>query len=423
MTIALLILGLALGAIGGAAVAARLARGARDRLRDELRAFGDDSRERMRDEMKAISADVLRQTGDSLAQRLADQRRAEEDRIAGEMRTRTEEIKGLMTPVSEKLGKVEGEIARLERERRQAQGELANMVRQLHEGVGGLRQETGNLVSALKRPSTRGAWGEIQLRNVIEMAGMVEHCDFLEQSTIRSDEGALRPDVLVKLPGEKVIVVDSKVPLDAYLAHLETSDEQERESQLARHARQTRDHITKLASKGYQRQFDGTPDLVVMFVPQDGIYQAALAADPSLIEYGVHQQVLMATPTTLIGLLRAVHYGWRQEQIAESARQIAETGRELHKRLATFVEPFAKAGRQLGSAVDAYNQAARSFDARLAPKVRELAELGASSGRETISPTLVEGSPHPPIAELRDGMQDEPEATDLLSVRALRASR
>ncbi len=400
MFVLLLIAGLVIGALAGAAVAGALARSGGERRREELDAISAENRERMRDEMKAISADVLKQTGDSLAQRLADQRRAEEERAAGEMAKRAEEIKGLVGPVNEKLGRVENEIGRLERERKQAQGELASMVRQLHEGVGSLRLETGNLVSALKRPSTRGSWGEIQLRNVIEMAGMIEHCDFLEQSTVLSEEGALRPDVLVKLPGGKVIVVDSKVPLDAYLAHLEAQSEEERDLQMTRHARQTRDHITKLASKGYQRQFDGTPDLVVMFVPSDGIYQAALAEDPALIEYGVHQQVLMATPTTLIALLRAVHYGWRQEQIAESARQIAETGRELHRRLAVFVEPLAKLGRQLNSTVDAYNQAARSFDSRLAPKVREIAALGASSGREVPEPAPIEASAQPPTVRL-----------------------
>jgi DNA recombination protein RmuC len=416
----MLIVGLIVGALAGAAVAGALTRSGRARMREELDAISTENRERMRDEMKAISADVLKQTGDSLAQRLADQRRAEEERAAGEMAKRAEEIKGLVGPVNEKLGRVENEIGRLERERKQAQGELANMVRQLHEGVGGLRQETGNLVSALKRPSTRGSWGEIQLRNVIEMAGMIEHCDFLEQSTVRSEDGALRPDVLVKLPGGKVIVVDSKVPLDAYLAHLEAQTEDERGVQMARHARQTRDHIAKLASKGYQRQFDGTPDLVVMFVPSDGIYQTALAEDPALIEYGVHQQVLMATPTTLIALLRAVHYGWRQEQIAESARQIAETGRELHRRLAVFVEPLAKLGRQLNSAVDAYNQAARSFDSRLAPKVREIAELGASSGRDVPAPAPIEASAQPPTVKLElepeePGPQRAPEG---LAIRA-----
>jgi DNA recombination protein RmuC len=414
LSVLLLIAGLVIGALAGAAVAGTLARFGRERLREELDAISAGSRERMRDEMKSISADVLKQTGDSLMQRFGDQRRAEEERAAGEMAKRAEELKGLVGPVNEKLGRVENEIGRLERERKQAQGELANMVRQLHEGVGGLRQETGNLVSALKRPSTRGSWGEIQLRNVIEMAGMIEYCDFLEQSTIQSEDGALRPDVLVKLPGGKVIVVDSKVPLDAYLAHLEAQTDDDRGVQMARHARQTRDHITKLASKGYQRQFDGTPDLVVMFVPSDGIYQAALAEDPALIEYGVHQQVLMATPTTLIALLRAVHYGWRQEQIADSARKIAETGRELHRRLAIFVDPLAKLGRQLNSTVDAYNQAARSFDTRLAPKVREIAEMGASSGRDMPEPVPIEASAQAPTVRLdfEVGETDPPGARD-----------
>ena len=192
--------------------------------------------------------------------------------------------------------------------------------------------------------------------------------------------------MLVKLPGGKVIVVDSKVPLDAYLAHLEAQTDDQRGVQMARHARQTRDHITKLASKGYQRQFDATPDLVVMFVPSEGIYQAALAEDPALIEYGVHQQVLMATPTTLIGLLRAVHYGWRQELIAESAREIAESARELHRRIARFVDPLAKVGRQLGSAVGAYNEAVGSFDSRVMPQLRRIEEAGAKSERELARP-------------------------------------
>jgi DNA recombination protein RmuC len=348
------------------------------------------NRERLRDELKAISVDVLAQTGESLAQRVGEARRAEQERASGEMARRTEEIKGIVKPVEEKLGLMQSEIGRLERERREAQGELAQMVRQLGEGVGTLRQEAGNLVTALKRPSTRGAWGEIQLRNVVEMAGMVSHCDFLEQPTIQTGEGILRPDMLVRLPGEKVVVVDSKVPLDAYLSSLEASGDEQRELHTARHARQTREHIAKLASKGYQRQFDSTPEFVVMFVPSDGIYQAALAQDPALIEYGVQQQVLMATPTTLIGLLWAVHYGWRQELIAESAREIAESARELHSRLGRFVEPFAKAGRQLDSAVSAYNEAVGSFDHRVIPQVRRIEEAGAASQREVRAPEAVE---------------------------------
>ena len=348
------------------------------------------NREQLRDELKAISVDVLAHTGDSLAQRVEEARRAEQERASGEMALRAEEFKGIVRPVAEKLGRMESEIGRLERERRQAQGELAQMVRQLGDGVGTLRQEAGNLVSALKRPSTRGAWGEIQLRNVVEMAGMVSHCDFVEQSTIQTGEGTLRPDMLVKLPGGKLVVVDSKVPLDAHLSALEAAGEDERELHAARHARQTRDHIAKLASKGYQRQFDSTPEFVVMFVPSDGIYQAALEQDPALIEYGVQQQVLMATPTTLIGLLWAVHYGWRQELIAESAREIAESARELHNRLGRFVEPFAKAGRQLDSAVGAYNEAVGSFDHRVIPQVRRIEQAGAASERAVDAPSAVE---------------------------------
>jgi DNA recombination protein RmuC len=348
------------------------------------------SRGHMRDELTAISVDVLAQTGESLAQRVAEARRAEEERATGEMARRAEEIKGVIAPVQEKLGRMESEIGRLERERRQAQGELAQMIRHLGDGVGTLRQETGNLVSALKRPTTRGSWGEIQLRNVVEMAGMVSHCDFFEQSTIQTGEGTLRPDMLVRLPGGKLVVVDSKVPLDAYLSALEASDEDERELHTARHARQTREHIAKLASKGYQRQFDSTPEFVVMFVPSDGIYQAALAQDPALIEYGVQQQVLMATPTTLIGLLWAVHYGWRQELIAESAREIAESARELHSRLGRFVEPLSKVGRQLDSAVGAYNEAIGSFDHRVIPQVRKIEQAGAASERKVMAPDAVE---------------------------------
>jgi DNA recombination protein RmuC len=339
------------------------------------------SRVQLRDEMAGISAAVLEKTAASLTRELTAQRRLENERAAGEMGKRAAELRGLVEPMKDKLGKVESQIELLERERREAQGQLGEMFKQLNEGISGLRSETGSLVGALRRPATRGSWGEIQLRNVIEMAGMVAHCDFTEQTTIESDSGRLRPDVLVRLPGGKLIVVDSKVPLDAYLSAMEATTDEERGLHLARHARQTRDHITKLASKAYQSQLESSPELVVMFVPSDGIYHAALSEDPALIEYGVDQQVLLATPTTLIGLLRAVHYGWKQELIAASAREIAETGRELHKRIARFVEPLARVGRQLGSAVSAYNEAVGSFESRVVPQLRRIEEAGATSGR------------------------------------------
>ncbi len=402
----LLIVGILLG---GACAALLLRRG--DGTRQQYQRQLD--QERTREELKAISLDVLRQTGDSLAERLEQTRRAEQERASGEMAARAEEIKGVVRPVQEKLGRMESEIGRLERERREAQGQLAQMIRHLGDGVGSLRQETGNLVSALKRPATRGSWGEIQLRNVVEMAGMVSHCDFVEQSTIQTGEGTLRPDMLVRLPGGKLVVVDSKVPLDAYLSALEAADDHERELHTARHARQTREHIAKLASKGYQRQFDSTPEFVVMFVPSDGIYQAALAEDPALIEYGVQQQVLMATPTTLIGLLWAVHYGWRQELIAESAREIAESARELHSRLGRFVEPFAKVGRQLDSAVGAYNEAIGSFEHRVIPQVRKIEQAGAASERKVQAPEAVEITARAITARLEPAAEDTRPVTPL----------
>jgi DNA recombination protein RmuC len=385
MTVVLLLLGILIGLILGAAGAAAVIKPNRERLRDEL---------------KSMSVDVLAQTGESLVQRLSDQRSAEEERASGEMATRTAEIKRLVEPVQEKLGKVESELSRLERERRDSQVQLSEMIRTLTQGTDTLRKETGNLVSALKRPSTRGSWGEIQLRNVVEMAGMVAHCDFVEQSTIQTPDGPLRPDMLVRLPGGKLVVVDSKVPLDAYLSALEAGADDEREAHIARHAKQTREHISKLASKGYQRQFDCTPEFVVMFVPSDGIYQAALAHDPALIEYGVQQQVLMATPTTLIGLLWAVHYGWQQELIAESAREIAESARELHRRLGRFVEPLAKIGKQLDSAVSSYNKAVGSFERGVIPQVRRIEAAGAHSEREVNPPAIIEVTARPVISQL-----------------------
>jgi DNA recombination protein RmuC len=414
MTAALLVIvGVALGAL----IAAFVLRRAGEQRRSE--------HERLREELKAISVDALTRT-DTLAQRLAEQRLLEQERSSGEMARRAEEFKGLMRPMQEKLGRMESEIGRLERERREAQGELAAMVRTLGDGVGTLRQETGNLVSALKRPSTRGSWGEIQLRNAVEMAGMVAHCDFLEQTTIRGGEGALRPDMLVRLPGGKLIVVDSKVPLDAYLSALEAASDEERERHVERHARQTREHIVKLAAKGYHDRLEASPEFVVMFVPSDGIYQAALAGDPALIEFGVQQQVLIATPTTLIGLLWATHYGWREERIAESAREIAESARELHRRLGRFVEPLAKVGRQLDSATAAYNEAVGSFDARVVPQVRKIEAAGAASDRAVDAPAAIETAARAVTARLSsaaEGPEEERSAEEPPSLQELELAR
>ena len=257
MLIAGLVLGGALAAafLGGRLRAERGLREVERRSHASQLELLEASRAQLSDEMKSISATVLEQTAESLTRELTAQRRIDDERAAGEMGKRAAELRGLVEPMKEKLGKVENQIELLERERRESAGQLGEMFRQLNEGLAGLRTETGTLVGALRRPTTRGSWGEIQLRNVIEMAGMVAHCDFTEQTTIEGEGGRLRPDVLVRLPGGKLIVVDSKVPLDAYLQAVEATSEDERAVHMARHARQTRDHITKLASKGYQRSW------------------------------------------------------------------------------------------------------------------------------------------------------------------------
>ena len=244
----------------------------------------------------------------------------------------------------------------------------------------------------------RGRWGEMQLRRVVEMAGMLSHCDFVEQTTVTVDGNRLRPDLVVRLPGGKQVVVDAKAPLQAYLDALEAKDEDTRKAQLVDHARQIRDHIAKLSAKSYWAQFDETPEFVVLFIPGETFFSAALEQDPSLIEEGVNQQVILATPTTLIALLRAVAYGWRQETIAESAKAISDLGRELYTRLATMTDHFAKVGRGLETAVRSYNETVGSLETRVLPSARRFKEHGIAPTAELSALPVIERSVRPVAA-------------------------
>jgi DNA recombination protein RmuC len=354
----------------------------RERAAERL-ATVNDAQERLSASFKALSAEALQSSMAQLTELARAQLRTTQAEAKGDLDKRQQAVEQLVAPLKEKLTRVDEQLLKLDQERRESRGRLEAQLRTLTETGEKLRTETGALVTALRKPNTRGQWGQMQLRNVVELAGMVRYCDFVEQSPLGGDDAVLRPDLVVSMPGGKRVVVDAKAPLQGVLDAYEARDDEEREQHLHAHARLLRKHVKALADKAYWNQLDSAPDFVVMFLPGEHLYGAALEADPKLIEDAMARRVLITTPTTLLAMLHAIAYGWQQERVAESAQAVSELGRELHGRLVKLSNLISTLGTRLNSTVRAYNEAVGSYEARVMPAARRFEDHGAvAAGRE-----------------------------------------
>jgi DNA recombination protein RmuC len=358
----------------------------------------EEARQKLSDAFQALSAEALKSNNQAFLELARTRLETFQQQAKSDLEERRTAVETLVTPLKEALGKVDTQLHALEVERKGAYAGLVQQVQMLTEGQSALKSETANLVRALRQPKSAGNWGEIQLRRVIEIAGMVEHCDFEEQVSVATDDGRLRPDALVRLPGGKHLIIDAKAPLKPLLDAYEAQTEEARNQHLADLARVIRDHMDNLSGKKYWAQFSPAPEFVVMFLPGEALFSAAWHEDPELVERGIARNVIVASPTTLIALLRAIAYGWQQEQLKENAQKISDAGRELYERLSTMGQHFAKTGDSLHKAVDAYNKTVGSLESRVLVSARKLKELGGYAG-EIAELEPVDSTPRPVEAE------------------------
>ncbi|HQZ38897.1 MAG TPA: DNA recombination protein RmuC [Vicinamibacterales bacterium] len=393
-----------------ARLAAELAH--RERAIPEQMALVEQMQRQVRDSFEALAAGAL-QTSSRQFLELADQKLGNVHRAAAaELGQRQQALDALVAPIRETLGQVAQTLSDSDRHRLQDGASLRTLLGAVGQTQQQLQQETQGLIRALRSPGVRGRWGEVQLRKVVELAGMIEHCDFEVQPTAVSDAGRLRPDMVVTLPGDRTIVVDAKVPLEAFLDAQAAADDGVRSGRLADHVRQVKDHLAKLGAKGYWDQFPSSPDFVVLFLPAEAIFMAALEQDAHLIEYGVRQRVLIASPLTLIAMLRTAALAWRQEQLGLNAAEISRLGRELYDRARTFTERLSTLGTRLDLTVRAFNEAVGAYDARVMVSMRKFKELGAATGDAIESPAQVETTARRLESSLQPDLLDHPDAEE-----------
>jgi DNA recombination protein RmuC len=386
----LLVLAALLLSLSAAVVAARIL--ARRNARELA-----DSEARLRAGFQELASTALRDNTDLFLKLARESFGREQASIQGVWREREQAFNALIDPIRNALEKTETQVAAMERERRDAFSTLRTQIESLALGQSALQRETRNLVTALRRPEVRGRWGELTLRRVVELAGLSEHCDFTEQPTAVAAGATQRPDLVVHMPEGRQLVIDAKTPLDAYLEAIDAPSEELRALALTRHAQQLDARVRELASKAYWAQFQPSPEFAVLFLPGDQFLSSALAERPELLDNALRAGVIIATPSTLIAVLKAVAYGWRQVAVAENAAQIRDLGQELHRRLASFLTHFSKAGRQLSGAVDAYNSAVGSLERQVLPGARRFSELGAATGESLAGPEPIEQPVRAPL--------------------------